>query len=134
MIKSFEFYFDFVSPYSFMAHKEIIKIERSYQVKISYMPILSAAVMILTSILMVSNIPTYSLKKILIPSSMTIFLLLGIGIYLSVVIFYTFETLFFTGLIYIFLIPISYVHYKKISKKRTASINENEDEETEDVL
>ena len=103
-------------------------------IEISYMPILSAAVMILTSILMVSNIPTYSLKKILIPSSMTIFLLLGIGIYLSVVIFYTFETLFFTGLIYIFLIPISYVHYKKISKKRTASINENEDEETEDVL
>ena len=103
-------------------------------IEISYMPILSAAVMILTSILMVSNIPTYSLKKILIPSSMTIFLLLGIGIYLSVVIFYTFETLFFTGLIYIFLIPISYVHYKKISKKRTAYINENEDEETEDVL
>ena len=63
---------------------------------------------------------------------MTIFLLLGIGIYLSLVIFFTFETLFFTGVVYILLIPISYVHYKKISKKRMATINE--DEETEDVL
>ena len=27
MIKPFEFYFDFVSPYSFLAHKEIRKIE-----------------------------------------------------------------------------------------------------------
>ena len=27
MIKSFDFYFDFVSPYSFLAHKEIRKIE-----------------------------------------------------------------------------------------------------------
>ena len=27
MIKSFDFYFDFVSPYSFLAHKQIRKIE-----------------------------------------------------------------------------------------------------------
>jgi len=100
--------------------------------QIGNISILSSSVMILTSILMVSNIPTYSLKKILIPRSLTIFLLLSIGIYLSLVIFYTFETLFFTGLVYIFLIPISYIHYKKISKKITASVNRDED--TEDVL
>ena len=28
MIKSFEFYFDFASPYTFLAHKEIRKIEK----------------------------------------------------------------------------------------------------------
>ena len=28
MIKPFDFYFDFVSPYSFLAHKEIRKIEQ----------------------------------------------------------------------------------------------------------
>ena len=28
MIKPFDFYFDFISPYSFLAHNEIIKIER----------------------------------------------------------------------------------------------------------
>ena len=40
MIKSFDFYFDFVSPYSFFAHKEIIKIEKKNSIKIRYKPIL----------------------------------------------------------------------------------------------
>ena len=40
MIKPFEFYFDFVSPYSFLAHKEIRKIEKANAIKIKYMPIL----------------------------------------------------------------------------------------------
>ena len=40
MIKPFDFYFDFVSPYSFLAHKEIKKIESHTSVKIRYKPIL----------------------------------------------------------------------------------------------
>jgi len=40
MIKPFDFYFDFVSPYSFLAHKEIIKIENKVKIKIKYKPIL----------------------------------------------------------------------------------------------
>ena len=40
MIKPFDFYFDFVSPYSFLAHKEIRKIEKKYLIKIKYKPIL----------------------------------------------------------------------------------------------
>ena len=40
MIKSFDFYFDFVSPYSFLAHKEIKLIERRKTVKVIYKPIL----------------------------------------------------------------------------------------------
>ena len=40
MIKPFEFYFDFVSPYSFLAHKEIIKIEKKNSIKVKYRPIL----------------------------------------------------------------------------------------------
>ena len=40
MIKSFDFYFDFVSPYSFFAHKEIRKIEKKNLIKIKYKPIL----------------------------------------------------------------------------------------------
>ena len=94
--------------------------------------IISSIVILMVSILMVSKIPTYSLKRILIPRHLTIFLLLGIGIYLSLVIFYTFETLFFSGLIYIFLIPVSYLHYRYINKKSIATIIE--EEETEDVL
>jgi 2-hydroxychromene-2-carboxylate isomerase len=40
MIKSFDFYFDFISPYSFLAHKEIIVLERKKSIKIRYKPIL----------------------------------------------------------------------------------------------
>ena len=92
--------------------------------------ILSSITILTTSILMVSKLPTYSLKRILIPRHLTIFLLLGIGIYVSLLIFYTFETLFFSGITYFVLIPISYFHYKYKSKTLLA-VNE---EETEDVL
>ena len=92
--------------------------------------IISCIMILTTSFLMVSKIPTYSLKRITIPRSWGVFLLLGIGIYLSLVIFYTFQTLFFTGLIYICLIPISYFHYKQKNKK----FLEIKEEETEDIL
>ena len=40
MIKSLDFYFDFISPYSYFAHKEIIKIEKKNSIKVRYKPIL----------------------------------------------------------------------------------------------
>ena len=40
MIKPFDFYFDFVSPYSFLAHKEVRKIENKAGIKIKYKPVL----------------------------------------------------------------------------------------------
>jgi CDP-diacylglycerol--serine O-phosphatidyltransferase len=93
--------------------------------------VLSSVTILTTSVLMVSKIPTYSLKRILIPRHLAIFLLLGIGIYVSLLIFYTFETLFFSAIIYIILIPISYFHYRY--KSKTSLITTNE-EETEDIL
>ncbi len=39
MSKSVEFYFDFVSPYSYIAHKQIQKVEKKNTFKIKYMPI-----------------------------------------------------------------------------------------------
>ena len=40
MIRPFDFYFDFISPYSFLAHKEIRKIENKTGIKIRYKPVL----------------------------------------------------------------------------------------------
>ena len=93
--------------------------------------VISSIAILTTSIFMVSKIPTYSLKRILIPRHYAIFLLLGIGIYVSLIIFYTFKTLLFTGLIYIILIPISYFHYRHKNKKVFIA---NSTEEDEDVL
>ena len=91
--------------------------------------VLSFISILLTSILMVSKMPTYSLKRILIPRHSTIFLLLGIGIYVSLLIFYTFETLFFSGIIYLLLIPISFFHYRSENKKSFIPSSEDEDED-----
>ncbi len=40
MNKNFEFYFDFISPYSFLAHKEIRKKEKKGEIVVKYKPIL----------------------------------------------------------------------------------------------
>ena len=40
MIKPFDFFFDFTSPYSYLAHKQIRNIENQYKIDINYMPIL----------------------------------------------------------------------------------------------
>ena len=40
MIKSFDFFFDFISPYSYLAHKQIRNIEFQNKIEINYMPIL----------------------------------------------------------------------------------------------
>ena len=40
MIKPLEFYFDFISPYSFLAHKQIREIENKEGIKIVYKPVL----------------------------------------------------------------------------------------------
>ena len=40
MTESFDFYFDFVSPYSFLAHKEIKRLEKRNLLKVQYNPVL----------------------------------------------------------------------------------------------
>ena len=94
--------------------------------------VLASVAILTTSTLMVSKIPTYSLKRILIPRHLAIFLLLGIGIYVSLLIFYTFETLFFSGTIYLLLIPVSFFHYRQKNRKKTIILSK--EEEDDDVL
>jgi len=88
----------------------------------------------LTSILMISKIPTYSMKRITIPRRTTIFLLFGIGLYFGLVLVYTFKVLFFTCLVYLLTIPISYFHYRKLINKNKIISKDQDIDETEDVL
>ena len=57
MIKSLEFYFDFGSPYSFLAHKQIRKIEKQNSIKIQYRPILLGGLLKLAGIKANTDIP-----------------------------------------------------------------------------
>ena len=72
---------------------------------------------VIISILLISKIPTYSLKKIIVPRSTTIFLLLGIIIYFGLLLIYTFNTIILSGVAYLIMIPVSSFHYFKIKNK-----------------
>ena len=87
---------------------------------------------VLISILLISKIPTYSLKRIVVPRSMTIFLLFGIVLYFGLLLIYNFNTILLSGLIYLVLIPISAIHYFKIKSKFKLQADNIDDDE--DIL
>ena len=86
---------------------------------------------VLIAFLLVSKIPTLSLKKISISPKATVFLLLGIGLIFIALLFYTLETLFIFGILYLISMPVVIVIYKTQSKKNLEKIS---DESHEDIL
>ena len=84
------------------------------------------------SILLISKIPTYSFKRIAVPRSASIFLLLGIILYFGLILVYTFNAIIISGLIYLLMIPISSMHYFML-KKSTRFVGDDTDHH-EDVL
>ena len=91
-------------------------------------------VFILVSMLLISTIPTYSFKRIVIPRAMTKFLLFGIVLFFGALLVYTFKILAISITIYLCLIPISYFHYKEIKKRKNIITDKNEDDDLEDIL
>ena len=87
---------------------------------------------IVISILLISKIPTYSLKKIVVPRSTTIFLLFVVVLYFGLLLIYTFNTIIISGALYLLMIPISAGHYFIINKNN--KINNDEIDHHEDVL
>ncbi len=87
---------------------------------------------IIVSTLLISTIPTYSFKKIVIPRTMTKFLLFGMVLFFGALLVYTFKVLAISSFVYLCLIPISYIHYKKIKKDK--NIISDKDEGLEDIL
>mgnify|MGYP001442616605 CR=1 FL=1 len=84
------------------------------------------------SILLISKIPTYSLKKIVVPRSTTIFLLFVVVLYFGLLLIYTFNTIIISGVLYLLMIPISAMHYFIINKNN--NINSDDIDHHEDVL
>ena len=84
------------------------------------------------SILLISKVPTYSLKKIVVPRSATIFLLLIVALYFGLILIYTFNTLIISGVLYILMMPVSAAHYLIINKN--SKIKDDNIDHHEDVL
>ena len=107
------------------SYSEIQFFNPNYQVIV---PIL----FIMISILLISKIPTYSLKKIVVPRSTTIFLLFVVVLFFGLLLIYTFNTIIISGAIYLIMIPISTIHYYIIKKNN--KFNNEEIDHHEDVL
>ena len=86
-------------------------------------------VFITTSILLISKVPTYSLKKIVVPRRMTIFLLFSVILYFGLLLIYTFNTIVISGITYLLIIPVSTIHYYRINKKLKTQFDDNDDED-----
>ena len=87
---------------------------------------------VIISFFLISKIPTYSLKKIVVPRSTTIFLLFTIVLYFGLLLVYPFKVMIITGTFYLLIIPVSLIHFLKLSKKNVYE-NKQEDEH-EDIL
>ena len=72
------------------------------------------------------------MKKIVVPRTMTIFLLFGIVLFFGLLLIYTFKVIFISGLIYLCFFPISIMHYQKLNKKFNVVISQDDDHE--DIL
>ena len=89
---------------------------------------------IIISFLLISKIPTYAFKKIIIPRRMSIFALFGIVLFFGLLLIYTFIVLVICGMIYISLIPIGYFSYQKIYKQKILSGENNDNDDLKDIL
>ena len=86
---------------------------------------------LVVAILLVSKVPTLSLKKISISPKTTVFLLLTVGIVFIALLFYTLEALLVFGISYLISIPVSIYIYSKQNKQNSKKISE---EDHEDIL
>ena len=83
------------------------------------------------AVLLISKIPTYSFKKIKIKPALTVFILLGIGVSLVTLMFFTFETLLIFSFFYILSIPMACFTY--LNNKKSVQVDNSEDDH-EDIL
>ena len=94
--------------------------------------ILVPSFFLIISVLLISKIPTYSMKKIVVKRSTTIFLLRGIVLFFGLLLVFTFNTILMSGLIYLLIIPISSMHYLSLKKKFSTQFDDSDDHE--DIL
>ena len=92
---------------------------------------LSPFLVVLSSILLISKIPTFSFKKIVVQRQMTLFLLLGLALFFVSIIQFTYETMAICCLLYLTLIPFSIYNYK--SKLKSVQ-NQIDEEDQRDIL
>ena len=88
---------------------------------------------IITSLLLISKFPSYALKKIVIQRKATIFLLFGIVLFFGLLLIYPFKVIAISSILYLLMLPISFIHFQKL-KKQNIDQNNSDDDDLEDIL
>jgi CDP-diacylglycerol--serine O-phosphatidyltransferase len=88
---------------------------------------------IITSLFLISKFPTYSFKKIVIQRKTTVFLLFGIILFFGLLLVYPFVVMSLSILVYLCLLPISFLNFQKIKKIKNEK-NLEDSENLEDIL
>ena len=101
-------------------------------IKIDY-KIIVPIFFIITSLLLISKFPTYSFKKIVIQRKTTVFLLFGIILFFGLLLVYPFVVMSLSILVYLCLLPISFLNFQKIKKIKNEK-NLEDSENLEDIL
>ena len=96
--------------------------------------VLVPAFFIITSLLLISKFPSYSLKKIVIQRKATIFLLFGIVLFFGLLLIYPFNIIAISAVVYLLILPISFFHYQKLKKQNQDKDTIEEDDDLEDML
>ena len=96
--------------------------------------VLVPAFFIITSLLLISKFPSYSFKKIVIQRKATIFLLFGIVLFFGLLLIYPFNIIAISAIIYLLILPISFIHYQKLKKQNEDLNVKDEDDDLEDIL
>jgi CDP-diacylglycerol--serine O-phosphatidyltransferase len=81
-------------------------------------PILVGAVVLAVSLLMVSTVPTYSLKRLRVPHHYVLPTLLSVGFMAALLVSEPWITLLAVGVVYAASIPIGIVAYRRLARQR----------------
>ena len=93
--------------------------------------IISPYLVVFISFLLISKIPTFSFKKIVVQRHLTLFLLLGFGLFFVSIIQFTYETMVICSFVYVLLIPISVLSFRSKLKNAQKEIIQ---EDQRDIL
>ena len=96
-----------------------------------YFPVI---IIIISSFLMISKIPTYAFKKFKVTKPIILLVMIISGLVFGFLINYTFETLFVVGILYLLSIPVSFFHYKIVKKKHNLKISSKDSLISDDLL
>ncbi len=82
-------------------------------------PLLTATVLIVVAGLMISRMPTYSLKKFKVPHVWILPMMLVVGLFATGIVIMPWQTLSLTGIAYIVALPFGVLSYRRLERMAT---------------